>query len=226
MQVDNQLNYLDITIENNNNIFTFNIYRKPTTTDLIIPHNSCHPTEHKHTAVRYMTNRKNTYPITIEHKRNETQIINTILHNNGYTTEILSHKKKKQTNTISNGTRKWETFTYVGKETRVITKLFKNTNLRIAYKTNNTLQKHLQMKNIDPDKYNNSGIYEIKCNSCHLKYIGQTSRNFKTRYKEHIHAIHTNKTTSRYAQRILETGHTYGTVEDTVYCIAKRKAHT
>jgi hypothetical protein len=103
----------------------------------------------------------------------------------------------------------------VGKETRAITKLFKNTNLRIAYKTNNTLQKHLEVKNIDPDKYSHSGIYEMKCNSCHLKYIGQTGRNFKTRYKEHIHAIHTNKT-SKYAQHILETGHTYGTIEDTL----------
>jgi hypothetical protein len=216
MQTDNKLNYLDITIENNNGRFTFNIYRKPTTTDLIIPYNSCHPTEHKLAAIRYMTNRKNTYPISTEYKQNETQIINTILHNNGYTTEILKHKKKKQKNTIPNETRKWSTFTYVGKETRVITRLFRNTNIHIAYKTNNTLQKHLQIKNIDPDKYNNSGIYEIKCNSCQLKYIGQTGRNFKTRYKEHIQAIHTNKTTSRYAQHILETGHAYGTIKDTL----------
>jgi hypothetical protein len=49
-----------------------------------------------------------------------------------------------------------------------------------------------------------------------LKYIGQAGRNFRTRYKEHIHAIHTKKTTSRYAQHILETGHTYGTIEDTL----------
>jgi hypothetical protein len=53
-------------------------------------------------------------------------------------------------------------------------------------------------------------------NNCHLKYIGQTGRNFKTRYKEHIHAIRTNKTTSKYAQHILETGHTYGTIENTL----------
>jgi hypothetical protein len=122
-------------------------------TDLIIPHDSCHPTEHKLAA-----NRKNTYPITTEQKHNETQIINTILHNNGYTAEILSHKKKKPMNTAPDATRKWATFTYVGKETRVISKLFKNTNLRIAYKTNNTIQKHMQLKNIDPDKYSHSGI--------------------------------------------------------------------
>jgi hypothetical protein len=85
----------------------------------------------------------------------------------------------------------------------------------MANKTNNTLQKHMQMINTDPDKYN-SGIYEIKCISCHLKYIGQTGGNFKTRYKEHIHAIHTNKTTSRYAQHIFETGHAYGIIENTL----------
>jgi hypothetical protein len=74
---------------------------------------------------------------------------------------------------------------------------------------------YLQSKNRDPDKYNHSGIYELKCNSCQLKYIGQTGRNFRTRYREHIHAIHSNKTTSKYAQHILDTGHAYGTLENT-----------
>jgi hypothetical protein len=61
---------------------------------------------------------------------------------------------------------------------------------------------------MDPDKFNHSGVYEMRCKSCDLKYIGQTGRNFRIRYKDHIHAIHSNKTTSRYAQHILETGHT------------------
>jgi hypothetical protein len=107
-----------------------------------------------------MTNRRNTYLISPEYKHNETQIINTILHNNGYTPQILSRKKRNPTNTTPDATRKWATFTYVGKETRVITKLFKNTNIHIDYKAKDTLQKHLQLKNIDPDKYNHSGIYE------------------------------------------------------------------
>jgi hypothetical protein len=46
--------------------------------------------------------------------------------------------------------------------------------------------------------------------------VGQTGRNFRTRFKEHIHAIKTNKTTSKYAQHILETGHIYGKIEDTL----------
>jgi hypothetical protein len=95
----------------------------------------------------------------------------------------------------------------VGKEIRIITKLFRNTNILIAYKTKDSLQKHLQIKSINPDKYSQSGVYEIKCKRCPLNYIGQTGRNFRARFKEHIHAIRTNKTASKYAQHILETEH-------------------
>jgi hypothetical protein len=148
------------------------------------------------------------------------QLINTILHSNGYPSQTHIHKKRQSKNRTSNTSQKqkWITFTYIGNETRTITRLFKNTNLRIAYKTNNTIRNHLQPKNHDTDKYkyNCSGIYQIKCNSCQLKYIGQTGRNFRTPYKEHIRAIHSNKTTSRYAQHILDTRHTYGTIEDTL----------
>jgi hypothetical protein len=111
-------------------------------------------------------------------------------------------------------------------ETRTITRLFKNTNSRIAYETNNAVQNHLHPKKQDTDKYNRSGIYQIKCNSCQLKYIGQTSRNFRTRYKEHIQAIHTNITTSRYAQHILDTRQACGTIEDTWYPTLRKERPT
>jgi hypothetical protein len=42
VETNNKLNYLDITINNKHNTLTFNIYRKPTTTDLIIHNDSCH----------------------------------------------------------------------------------------------------------------------------------------------------------------------------------------
>jgi hypothetical protein len=47
----------------------FEIYRKPTHTDIIIPNDSCHPYEHKTSAIKYLINRVNTYPITKEAKR-------------------------------------------------------------------------------------------------------------------------------------------------------------
>jgi hypothetical protein len=120
-QTNNKLNYLDITIENSNNTFTFDIYRKPTTTDLIIRNDSCHPTEHKHSAIRYMIDRMNTYPISTKNKHKEAKTIKTILHNNGYTQEMHPHIKQHTTNTSPNPTlkQKWATFTYSGNEIRI-----------------------------------------------------------------------------------------------------------
>jgi hypothetical protein len=65
-ETQNKLNYLDITITNLHNTLTFNIwvFRKPTSTDLII-HDSCHPQEHKNAAINYLINHMNTYPITV-----------------------------------------------------------------------------------------------------------------------------------------------------------------
>jgi hypothetical protein len=44
------------------------------------------------------------------------------------------------------GKEKWATFTYVGPETRSITNLFRHTNLKIAYRTTNTIKHHLSIE--------------------------------------------------------------------------------
>jgi hypothetical protein len=69
------------------------------------------------------------------------------------------------------------------------------------------------------DKYSRSGIYQLKCQDCPPKYVRQTGRTFKTRYKEHIHDIRSNNSNSGYSSHILNTGHTYGTITDTMEII-------
>jgi hypothetical protein len=51
---------------------------------------------------------------------------------------------------------------------------------------------------------------------CPRQYIGQTGRNFKTRYKEHARDIRSKKRTSGYVRHILETGHAFGNINDTM----------
>jgi hypothetical protein len=163
-QTDNILNYLNISIHNTNSKLTFGIYRKPTTTDSIIHNNSCHPHEHKNSAVRYLINRMNTYPISHENKAQELHTVSTILANIGYNPQTHLYKKQKHnkpSDTIQQK-KKWATFTYIGKETRAITKLFNNTHIKIAYKTNNTIQHHLKEKQ-HIDIYKRSGIYQLSC---------------------------------------------------------------
>jgi len=83
-------------------------------------------------------------------------LIHNILHNNGFPIPNHTHNHRPKLNTIPTPppepphqppAKKWCTFTYIGKEATKITKLFKDTNLQIAYRTNNTIQKHLTQKN-------------------------------------------------------------------------------
>jgi hypothetical protein len=54
----------------------------------------------------------------------------------------------------------------------------------------------------------------MKCLDCPLRYISQTGRTFKVRYKKHIQAIRNNNGNSGYSDHIPSTGDTYGTITD------------
>ena len=77
--------------------FSFSIYRKPTTTDILIPRDSCHPPEHKHAAIYYMLNRMNTYLLNEYSKGQEYNTLQQILYNNKYDPSIINTNKIKQT---------------------------------------------------------------------------------------------------------------------------------
>jgi hypothetical protein len=64
--------------------------------------------------------------------------------------------------------RKWTTFTYFGPETRMITKLFKSTDVGISFRTKNNIKHHLRIKRstTEKEKYNLSGVYELQCTEC------------------------------------------------------------
>jgi hypothetical protein len=132
------------------------IYRKPTYTDTIIPHTSNHPTQHKYAAIRFLYNRLNTYQLCSKEYEQEENIIHNILHNNQFPPQnnTQKHQHNHTTNLIPFDKsqpctlpKKWCTFTHIGKETLLITKIFKQTNLRIAYRTNNTLRNNLVYHN-------------------------------------------------------------------------------
>jgi hypothetical protein len=96
----------------------------------------------------------------------------------------ICNKREKQEQ--DNRKKKWARFTYMGKETGYITKLFKNNDVKISYTTNNNLGKPLATRtDQDLDKFERNGVYQLKCPSCSKKYIGQTERPFRVRFREH-----------------------------------------
>jgi len=61
-----------------------------------------------------------------------------------------------------------------------------------------------------------SGIYSLTCKTCNLFCVGQTNRDLKTRFQEHIRYIKTNNPHSAYAQHILHIQHEYGTLAESM----------
>jgi hypothetical protein len=57
----------------------------------------------------------------------------------------------------------------------------------------------------------------MKCIDFPPKYIGQTGRTFKTRYKEYTKAIRINNCKSGCSNLIPNTGHTYETITEIMY---------
>jgi hypothetical protein len=90
--------------------------------------------------------------------------------------------------------------------------VFKNTNLKIAFKTTTTTGKLLGDTH-STNTYEQSGINKMTCQSCHKVYIRQTGRNLRTRYKDHVRNIMFNKGESAFAQHILGQWHQYWPIE-------------
>jgi hypothetical protein len=100
--------------------------------------------------------------------------------------------------------KKWVTFTYHNSTTRKITNLFHNTNIKIVFKTNNSIRHILNTQCRDNNQYMQNGKYRLTCQTCHKPYVGQSGRKIVTRYKEHVRYTKHNNPQSAYASHILQ----------------------
>jgi hypothetical protein len=204
---NSHINFLDITIHRTDSAFEYNIYRKHTAASHIIHNSSCHPPEHKTMAIRYFIHRLITYPLSETAQKCEIQTITYILQDNDYYIQQLNviqnqtiheeaHQNKKN-NTVSSK-KNWTLFTYSHRKVKTITKLLKQSSLSIAFKMTKTIKNILNTQP-KPNIYHNSGIYQLQCQRCFHKYIGQTGRTFHARYTEHIQDIRNNRGNARFS---------------------------
>jgi hypothetical protein len=87
-EVNNQIEYLDLKLTNKEGKLEIGMYRKPTTTDVTINNNSCHPREHKMAAYKSWLRRLCKLPLD-EKNRRELDIIINIATSNGYRKEDI-----------------------------------------------------------------------------------------------------------------------------------------
>jgi len=113
--------------------------------------------------------------------------------------------------TSTNKDRRWVTFTYISPQIRKATNIFRNTNVKIAFKCRNTIANRIKPStNHNTPPYNKWGIFQLTCHARHLSYVGQTSRSLSIRFQERIRYIMNNNPQSANAQHILQNQQEYG----------------
>jgi len=223
LETNNKLNYLDITIHRTPTGWKTSIYRIPTFTDSIIPYSCNHLAQNKCGAIRYLYNRLHTYNLHGREYRTEENTIHNIMFNNTFP---IPKKTKPHLQKITipsrpktTSTQKWATFTYIGKESTYITNLFKNTDLKIAMHTNNSIQKivmHNKQLTNKTDKYTQSGVYKLTCPDCNKAYVGQIGKKILARCNEHKNAFRTSSQNSNFAKNLIEQTHTLSAPSKTI----------
>ena len=197
------ISLLDLLIIQKPSNLETDIFHKPATTDTNINFFSNHPIEQN--CCFQIPHYQNTLPpINTKEKTKEWTLIQLIAQNNNFPQNLLQklnhqiqHKKKKPTRNkpmekTKNKTR--TTFAYCSPKIRNITNLFKHINVGISFKITNTLQQITKPK-IDSSvqEQDESRIYELTCNTCHMSYIRQTNHSLKQRYQKHIRYIKHNE---------------------------------
>ena len=219
------INFLNLTIIRRTSHLEIDIYRKPTATDTTIHFISIHPNEQKFAAYRYYIERMLNLPLNAGHQKSEWSKILHIARQNIFPSTIIQklryqikHKTKHTIpHTNMNKNKRWVTFTYISPQIRKVTNIFRNTNVKIAFRCRNTignLIKSSKDHNIQP--HNKCGIYQLPCNTCNLAYVGQMSHSLNIRCQEHIRYIRNNNPQPAYAQHFLQNQHEYSQMDNTM----------
>jgi hypothetical protein len=102
---------------------------------------------------------------------------------------------------------------HYGPQIRKITNLFRKTNLQIMFHSANTIYSIFRPVSTRTDnEHTRCGIHKLTCSMRKHTYVGQTGRNLRQRYLEHIRYIKNDDPQSAYAVHILNNRHEYGDI--------------
>jgi len=225
---NSQLSFLDtMTYTKNDNSIGHFVFRKPTCTNKYLNFDSFHPNAHKISVIDSLVSRGLRLSDEL-HIEEELQFVTSVLIKNGYPHKMISasiRKIKKRivdqaTIKLNIGTTSQPILPAIepnvprtilpwgGNMTkRVARKLRQRLGVEIGYIPGHKVSTML-CNTKDKLKFEDSGVYQIKCKGCNKSYIGETGRDMKIRVKEHIADVrHNRMDTSAIASHNIKTGH-------------------
>ena len=194
-EINNQINFLDLTIMKSSDCLIFEIFRKPTLCDSLIPFDSFHDFKYKLAAFNSLIYRTLTLPITEQNRIKEFKIIEQLASSNGFPPDLINSLTSKIKNKLSiknltslsiinNSTNTpYRSYTFHKSHYR-IKNILKN-KINPIFKTTHDLKNLLTNNKNKPDILEQNGVYRLNCADCNMCYIGETGRSLGLRIKEH-----------------------------------------
>lgn len=233
---DGKINFLDLTLSHNETSISFDIYRKPTFTDITISNQSFSPKSHKLAAYNSMIHRALSIPLSEEQLKIELNTIIKIGYNNGYSVktiqQLISKKQLKfayysiYPNIKEVNNKKYVSLTYYGRISENIANILSHHDLTVSFKSQSKLSHLIYNAKDKTEPLKKSGVYKLTCPECNAFYIGQTGRSFEIRYKEHFRAFRLKKTDSTFANHFLDSGHNFPNLDNMKILHTQEKGHT
>ena len=203
------LPFLDVCVSRNYTGFpTYRIYRKPTHSNTYIHRFSAHPTNVKLGTISGLFLRA--YRLcNADSIDDEIEYVTEVFLGLGYERPFIkkAHFKARRTFYLTRDVEPRDTNYVVLPsvcEGTNVGKLFPE-DVRLVYGSS-TVTKSFLRNGISKGMKRESGIYSIPCNSCDLRYIGETD-DFERRMKNHRNDIRNEKTTNPIVKHILENDH-------------------
>ena len=198
---DGSLPFLDILITpDKDGRFEITVYRKPTHMDQYLQWDSHHPISSKYSVVGTLYHRARTICSKNKLLQQEDDHLSKALRNCNYPIWALNRvkmkmnnpgqKKRNKTNTTqhNNTPRPYITVPYYRGLSKSVKKKCSNYGVQVYFKGGTTIKNLLVApKDKDPMMKKSGVIYSYKCGrvKCDEEYIGESSRTFGERFKEH-----------------------------------------
>lgn len=225
IESENKISFLDLNIirENDNKVIT-DWYRKPTFSGRYLNFYSHHQQSTKRGIVFMLVDKC----MNLSHPKffdQNLHLIKEFLIENNYPIQFIEYhmknrikflnKKRENNNVVKNIRHNIRNnkivLPYVKHLNPEIQKILKNHNINLINKTSNKLNSIIRLGKDTLDAYDKcDSVYKIECEKCDAAYIGQSSRQLKTRINEHKKDVKNKSDRSALVQHIrLNNSHNF-----------------
>ena len=190
-------------IEKHNGSFQTSVYRKPTFTGLTTKFTSAIPVQYKINLICTLVTRAYNICSNFFYIHKELEFLKKTLGLNEFTKTFIDKCICKQLNKIFQAPKPqvstaskavvYFPIQYIGKNsfnirkniTMLMRDFYPQIDVRVIFKTTNTLQNWFRIKDRIPIDLRSSLCYYYECGGCNSSYVGKTLRHFSARIAEH-----------------------------------------